>query len=430
MRENTKTNTVVCVGVLILAVMVQPAFTMVLNPVSSPQEPPRDPYVILSWNNLGMHCYNRFYGDLAILPPYNNLWAQVIKVGDPPQIVTEGITVEYSFPDNTYSAGKVNQPDKTDFWKYVKSLFGADVPANVGLAGKGLSGTMDPFGDHFVAEGIPLTEFRDRDAVAGLDPETWRQYPYQLAVVKVLEKGTRKPLTRNVIVAPVSSELNCVTCHADDGDATMRYPVTPTGNVFQNILTLHDYLNPGLYAPSLMDSRPVLCAKCHADPALGAPGQPGVSSLSNAVHRHHKDLPDITPDTAGCYSCHPGPKTQCLRDTMSQDFKLNCTTCHGTMDKVCQNPSPWMNEPRCDNAACHGSSYALNDPLYQKSQGHGQVYCAGCHDSPHATAQSREWNDAIKFVMLQGHAGTLKKCTTCHLTMPDQPFAHGMKQAP
>ncbi len=57
-----------------------------------------DTYVILAWNNLGMHCYNPDFSDLAVLPPYNTLWAQVIKVGDPPQIVTSGITVEYSFP--------------------------------------------------------------------------------------------------------------------------------------------------------------------------------------------------------------------------------------------------------------------------------------------------------------------------------------------
>jgi hypothetical protein len=291
-----------------------------------------------------------------------------------------------------------------------------------------LRDAFDPAGDHFVAEGIPLTEYRDRDAIRGRDPATWRRYPYQMAVVTVRDNTTRKLLTSNAIVAPVSSELNCQNCHADDGDATTTYPIEPTGSIFQNILTLHDYLNP--IAPSLMDSRPVLCAKCHASAALNAPGQPGVSSLSNAIHRHHKDLPDITPDTAGCYNCHPGPETQCLRDTMSQDFKFNCTTCHGTMETVSQNPSPWLNEPRCDNAACHGPGYALNEPLYRESKGHGQVYCAGCHDSPHAVAQSREWNDSVKFVLLQGHAGTLKKCTTCHLTVPDQPFVHGMKQAP
>ena len=41
-------------------------------------------YVVIGWNDLGMHCYNHDFQDLAVLPPYNTLWAQVIQRGDPP----------------------------------------------------------------------------------------------------------------------------------------------------------------------------------------------------------------------------------------------------------------------------------------------------------------------------------------------------------
>lgn len=112
-------------------------------------------YKILAWNDLGMHCYNRDFSDLAVLPPYNTLWVQVIKAGDPPELVTTGITVEYFYADNTYSVGKTN------FWSYSQALFGATLPPNVGLKGKGLSGTMDLSTDHYVAEGIPVTEYSD-----------------------------------------------------------------------------------------------------------------------------------------------------------------------------------------------------------------------------------------------------------------------------
>ncbi len=44
----------------------------------------RDDYVVLGWNNLGMHCINPSYDTLALLPPFNNLWVQVIKRGNPP----------------------------------------------------------------------------------------------------------------------------------------------------------------------------------------------------------------------------------------------------------------------------------------------------------------------------------------------------------
>ena len=41
-------------------------------------------YVVLAWNDLGMHCLNPTYDQLIILPPYNTLWAQVVERGDPP----------------------------------------------------------------------------------------------------------------------------------------------------------------------------------------------------------------------------------------------------------------------------------------------------------------------------------------------------------
>jgi hypothetical protein len=229
-------------------------------------------------------------------------------------------------------------------------------------------------------------------------------------------------------VAPVSTEMHCVNCHCDDCDATTAYPITPTGKVETNILTLHDYLNAGQYPPDhpgpLMDRRPVLCAECHASAALGAPGVAGVKSLSTAMHYHHRNLPDITPDAEGCYNCHPGPETQCLRDVMAEQVGLNCTNCHGVMAQVALNPDPWLHEPRCDR--CHGSAYAQDQPLYRLSQEHGGIRCEACHDSTHATAPSREPNDAVKFVALQGHAGTLRECTVCHLTMPAGPGPHGI----
>ncbi len=32
-------------------------------------------YVVLAWNDLGMHCLNPTYDVLVVLPPYNNLVA-------------------------------------------------------------------------------------------------------------------------------------------------------------------------------------------------------------------------------------------------------------------------------------------------------------------------------------------------------------------
>ena len=263
--------------------------------------PVRD-YVVMAWNDLGMHCYNQDFQDLAVLPPYNTLWAQVIKVGDPPQLVTTGITVTYKFPDNTYSVGKSN------FWDYELQLFGVELPPNVGLAGKGLAGELDLHDNHFTAEGIPLTEFLDSDLV--------NPYPYQLAEITVLDQNTAEILAQTTAVAPVSTEMHCDNCHFDGGVEDIA-----TGRVETNILTLHDRENldeypPGLSGP-LMNRRPVLCAECHASNALGKPGEPGLPSLSNAMHDKHEDEVPGTQD--GCYNCHPGPTTLCLRDVMSKN---------------------------------------------------------------------------------------------------------------
>lgn len=371
-------------------------------------------YVVLAWNDLGMHCYNGDFQDIAILPPYNTLWAQVLKVGDPPAVITQGITVSYEMEDNSYSVGKTN------FWSYVQKLFGVSLPDNIGLKGKGLSGTMDLENDHFVAEGIPLTEFTDSQPST---PE-----PYQMATIVVRDAVTGVELARTRTVAPVSTEMHCDSCHKDGGVERIS-----TGRVATNILALHDKENqreyPAGHTGALMDRRPVLCAECHSSNALDAAGLKtgvaGVPSLSKAMHGTHADKVPVGID--GCYSCHPGPSTKCLRDVMSSQYGMDCTSCHGDMKQVASNRSPWLSEPRCDS--CHGDVHQDN-ALYRLSKGHGGLYCAACHDSPHAIAPSSQPRDGIKFELLQGHNGPIDSCTVCHASQPQGVFDMSGKGGP
>jgi hypothetical protein len=392
-------------------VLIWISFVRAAAPVPEAQAPQADEYVVLAWNDLGMHCYNRDFKDLAVLPPYNTLWAQVVKVGDPPEVIMTGITVRYFFADNTDSIGKSN------FWDYDLQLFGVDLPDNVGLAGFGLAGNMQAMSDHFEAIGIPLTEFRDSA------PST--PYPYQLATIVVEAAGTGAELARTEVVAPVSTEMHCDYCHFDNGPGNEDFA---TGVVEQNILSKHDEENMDEYPPghtgALMNRRPILCAECHSSNALGKPGLPDIPSLSNAMHEKHDGKVPETTD--GCYSCHPGPVTKCLRDVMSQNYAMTCVDCHGTMFTVSHNPNPWLIEPRCDDTRCHGSVYQQNNPLYRMSSEHGGVYCEGCHDSTHAVAPSRETNDRIKFFDLQMHNGPLDTCTVCHTTWPTDPGPHNL----
>ncbi len=390
-------------------------------------------YVLLGWNDLGMHCYNRDFQNLAVLPPYNTLWAQLILAGDPPQIVTSTVTIEYSFPDNTYSVnaasvGKAGWPDKSNFWQHAQNLFGLQAPLSqanggIGLTGRAVSGTMDRKAGHFEAIGIPLTEYSDSEVQKNpANPVLWQRQPYQLARL-VAKDASGNVLATQDVVAPVSTEMRCDNCHSDG----QREGIA-TGKVETNILTFHDQEE----GTNLMGTQPVLCASCHSSNALGAPGVPGVKSLSNAMHQKHAEEANIPATTAGCYNCHPGPSTQCLRDAMTLKHGFSCESCHGDLARVGQNTNPWLNEPRCDNGGCHdpglygigGTQVGIQTVyLYRMTAGttvagnftgHDGIYCEGCHDSTHAIAQSREPNDAIKFINLQGHAGTLSACGVCH----------------
>ena len=91
---------------------------------------------------------------------------------------------------------------------------------------------------------------------------------------------------------------------------------------------------------------------------------------------------------------------------------------------------PWVNEPTCADAGCHDDgSHEQDQALYRLSRDHGGVYCAGCHDSPHAIAPSREPADAIKFVGWQGYPGTLDNCIVCHTSLPADAGPHGLLAA-
>ncbi len=322
----------------------------------------------------------------------------MIRRGSEPDIVTNGITVEYKMIDNSYSAGKTN------FWDYAHLLFDLPKPLlpNVGLAGFGLNGEMHAAGDHFVAEGIPLTEYRDSDLNT--------PYSYQMAEL-IAKDSVGNILASTKTVAPVSTEMHCDNCHTDNNPAN---PTIATGNIKQNILTLHDSKEN----TTLMQERPVLCARCHSSNALGKPGSPGVPNLSLAMHNKHAPLDDFTMEGT-CYQCHPGPQTKCLRGTMAQDG-MTCQDCHGNMADVA-NPArqPWLDEPRCGD--CHGAAHA-EDPgkLFRFSTGHGGVYCQACHGSQHAIYPTVQHNDNLQSIMLQGRAGTIDKCTVCHTHVPDE----------
>ena len=103
-------------------------------------------YMLTAWNDLGMHCMDgNDYSVFSVLPPYNNLHAQIKdKNGD---LITSGITMTYESAIgtdgqiNTTSVKTTNGMMKTNFWDYVTDLFGTTPDPDVGLTGHPMSST-------------------------------------------------------------------------------------------------------------------------------------------------------------------------------------------------------------------------------------------------------------------------------------------------
>jgi hypothetical protein len=353
-------------------------------------------YIVVAWNDLGMHCLNPSYDTAVILPPYNTVWAQVLKRGNPPQVVTSGLTVSYRIINNTTSQGKGLF---YQFWTYAQTLFGASPALDKGLnlddplVSNGLSGSMIAKGDHFQVSGIPVVPYNDGSTVRN---------PYQVAEITVKDSsGTIVALTRATV--PTSEEINCGKCHAVGGSVTQ---------VFNDVLTRHD----AKHGTTLVSQKPVRCSTCHGSPALKAPLNPGISYLSFAIHNSHATR------GAACYDCHPGATTQCNRSTKHTAADGNCTNagCHGSMANVASTISagrvPWLSEPKC--VTCHTAVPQVDTgtTLYRNAIGHGGVYCAGCHGSPHAMVPSNQPADNYQALQYQGLAVVLGDCRVCHIS--------------
>jgi hypothetical protein len=357
-------------------------------------------YVILAWNDLGMHCDQDDYSYFGVLPPFNTLHAQVFqRGGEDAKLITSGVTVSYSFPKKTNSALHTN------FWAYAPQ-FGWSVPTNVGITGTPLAGnmTLDPKGLSWQAVGIPITPYDDDG--------TWD--PYGTAVITVKDSSGHVLQTANV-VAPVSTEMMCSNCHG-------------TTNPQLDILQKHDAHNGTRLASDQAKGIVHLCGECHSDNALGAAGKAGVESLSLAMHNFHKDKMQATAAAAGtspgCYNCHPGPKTQCLRGIMYRAGK-SCEDCHGDMygmtNSLLNGRQAWLQEPQC--GGCHDAKHAENsNTLFRNSvlmngpedDMNGKIYCEACHNSTHAELTTANAADPTIPQQFQGDNYWIWNCNVCH----------------
>jgi len=356
-------------------------------------------YIVLAWNDLGMHDLNPTYNKEVILPPYNTIWAQVIKRGNPPEIVTTGVTLEYRIVDNTYSYGKgTGLPLRIygQFWDNSFDLFGVSLAHDTGLnlvdpnIHNGLSGTMLLKGNHFEVDGVPVVPIND----AG----TWD--PYQIAEIVVRNAATSAELARTQATVPASDEINCAKCHGQT-----------IGTVaILSVLAEHDKLEETTF---VADGVPVLCADCHGSPALGQTG-PGSSELylSQVIHGFHSTT------SAACYDCHPGATTKGNRSMAHTATDGNCTACHGALADITSTITngrvPWVSEPKCVNCHTFVAEVDTGSTLYRNANAHDGLSCPACHGSPHAQVPSDKAADNYQALHYQNKALPLGSCKVCH----------------
>ena len=419
-----------------------------LSTIIPPFDASTDDYVLLAWNDLGMHCLTDCDQWFVILPPANTIEAQLIRRGARPAVVQEGVTIEYAVED-----GFVNPSAHVPFWRFSSSTFGTELKANVGLFGYGLSGTLrrNPDRGGFIAEAVPVVPYPDR---GGYNP-----YPQFLLTAK---DAGGKVLARTRVVAPVSTEMGCRNCHGGD----WRLP--GVGGVSDetaiNILKAHDRLSGTDMLGRAENGAPVLCQSCHADPALGAEGNGMQLNLSASMHGWHANYMDME-DGSACAMCHPAAsngRTRCNRGIHSE-IGLECTDCHGSIDDhaasllkgesakrraghlirnlrtvavedlaAVKARTPWVQQPDC--LGCHREFQQPEMPLeafnhwnscfselYRIRRDNAGVRCEACHNSTHAIyptfnayGVNRDNTQPLQYGGMPYPIGSDESCAVCH----------------
>jgi cytochrome bd-type quinol oxidase subunit 1/mono/diheme cytochrome c family protein len=408
-----------------------------------------DEYVLFVWNDLGMHCISDSDPWFVILPPANTLEAQLIKRGEIPEIIQDGIILRYKA-----EPGFENPSEHVEFWTYAESNFGNKLERDIGLFGKGMDGTFDYDDDHnsFIVRAIPVVPYKDDDSYI----------PYPVFNVTAVDEESGEKLIETKVVTPVSTEMGCRNCH--EGKWRFQNTAGIDPETSSNLLIAHDRLNDTDLFKKAKDGKPQLCQSCHADVAVGAVGKSGVLNFSAAMHGWHANYMPYN-DARACVLCHPASKkgnTRCNRG-MHSALGLTCINCHGTMqehaiallksqldhpaagrlmrhlatritteiDEV--NPrSPWVNQPDC--LTCHedfekpeAGYNAYNtwnedfSELYRMRTDNVGIRCQACHGSTHALYPANnpfnKNRDNIQPVQYSGMSypiGSNLSCKVCH----------------
>ncbi len=425
--------------------------------------PPFDPeaaeYVLVAWSRMGMRMISDAGRYFSLMPPGTDLSAQLIKRGETPEIITEGVTLNYDI-----EPGFENPSDHVAFWETADVLFGTSLARNSGLSGNGLRGTMAVKPDGaFAASQIPVVPYPDR---GGFQP-----YP-RITVNASNQDGDI--IATTTVVAPVSTEMGCKNCHGGPWRVDNRAGISDETAL--DILKTHDKISHTDLYQKARAGKPILCQDCHADSALPTKSDPNRLNLSAAIHGFHATCLSGK-EADACAACHPSAPTGATRSLrgIHQTIGLDCTNCHGSMEdhtlsllKAEQKNGkkratilagyltpravdsideihpriPWHQQPDCLN--CHidfeepDTDSAFNswtegkEALYHnRKEESEQIFCAACHNSPHAIyptenpyGQHRDNVQPMQYQNMPLPLGANRNCKMCHTVDMEDEMHH------
>ena len=398
-----------------------------------PFDPVNAPYVLLAWSPLGMNAVAEVKGVLSLLPPGSELRAQLIKRGETPEIVNQGVVLSFRLDGESQ-----------------------------GEKAKQFSGEMMVEGDYFVADNLAVTS----GVGAAFDP-----YPV-LKLEARDENGHLLAITK--VVLPLSTEIGCSTCHGSSPELGNRPGLGR--DTAMNILALHDRLSKTALVQQVQKGEMVRCRDCHGDSLYNVEGTGEQLNLSAALHGFHANYLKEK-GAAVCGLCHPagvGGSTRMLRG-FHASIAMDCTSCHGVLEdqalallkmesqvgkeraqslmrrlapravqtiEAIKPRRPWSQQPDCLH--CHVEYQAPDtDTLLQswtvdtqglyrnRTDDSGRLLCAACHAGAHAIYPADnpygEQLDVLQPLQYQSNRlpmGANHNCMLCHTVAMEDEMHH------
>ncbi len=426
-------------------------FSQIQKPISIPPfDKEKAEYVLLAWNDLGIHFFSDCSPYFSLLLPGNTLHAQLIRRGELPEVITEDVELTYDI-EKGFEAPSTQIP----LWNVSNALLGKRLPKDLGLTGNGLKGTMKRSGQEnfFYTDLIPVAPYDDKGE--------FLPYPTIRITAKSPESGAI--LAKTTATVPVSTELGCKNCHG--GTFRKNNIAGISDQTARDILFAHDKNSHTTLLKQAKKGEPKQCQACHKDSFVNKDGNSNLLNLSAAIHGWHAQYLTNRGSEA-CHQCHPSDAMGATTFFRGQHAEIfDCADCHGFMEdhalsllktekkkkgalklmthlkprKVANikdiNPrKPWVNEPDCLN--CHvdfntpdsDEITAFNkwtenksDLFQNRLDDMETIRCEACHGSPHAIFPA--WNkfgknrDNIQPTQYNEHSDTIgaKNCKLCHI---------------